>query len=302
MKKLLVTGASGFLGWNLCQCAYGSRDPLGRAQWDVYGTYFSHQVKIPGATLSKVDLTDFTALDRLFNDVRPDAVIHTAAASKPNFCQTHRQESYTINVGVAVNIARLCGERQIPCAFTSTDLVFDGKNPFYKESDPICPINYYGEHKAIAEQKMSEIYSAIAICRMPLMFGKPSPVSPSFLQGMVSSLKAGKEINLFIDEFRTPASARAASQGLLLAVEQQVRGVLHLGGKERLSRYDFGLLLADILQLPTELIRSGKQADVVMVAPRSPDTSLDSSKAFALGYQPLSLKEELERIFCAMDT
>ena len=285
MKKLLVTGASGFLGWNLCQQA--------QSNWKVYGTYFSHRVKIPGVSLSKIDLKDYAALNELFDSIKPDAVIHTAAASKPNYCQTHPQEAYAINVEAAVNIARLCGEYLIPCAFTSTDLVFDGKNPFYKETDFVCPINYYGEQKAIAEQKMSEIYPAIALCRMPLMFGAPSPVSPSFLQGMISSLQAGKEIDLFTDEFRTPASARAASRGLLLAIEKQVRGVLHLGGKERISRYDFGLLLADILQLSPDSIKPGKQADVVMVAPRSPDTSLDSSKAFALGYQPLSLKEEL---------
>ena len=285
MRKLLVTGASGFLGWNLCQQA--------QSNWEVYGTYFSHEVKIPGVTLSKTDLKDYASLNELFNSIKPDAVIHTAAASKPNYCQTHRQEAYAINVEAAVNIARLCGEHSLPCAFTSTDLVFDGKNPVYKETDPVCPINYYGEQKAIAEQKMSEIYPAIALCRMPLMFGAPSPVSPSFLQGMVSNLQAGKEINLFTDEFRTPASARAASEGLLLAIEKQVQGVLHLGGKERISRYDFGLLLADILRLPTDLIKPGKQADVVMVAPRSPDTSLDSSKAFNLGYQPLSLRDEL---------
>lgn len=288
MKKLLVTGASGFLGWNLSQYA--------RANWEVYGTYLSHEVKIPGATLYKIDLKDFTALDGLFNQVNPHAVIHTAAASKPNFCQAHREESYAMNVGVAVNIARLCSERRIPCAFTSTDLVFNGRNPLYKETDPVCPINHYGEHKAIAEQKMREIYPAIAICRMPLMFGKPSPVSPSFIQGMINNLEAGKKINLFVDEFRTPASAKAASQGLLLAVEQQVRGILHLGGKDRISRYDFGLLLADVLQLPTDLIEPGKQADVNMAAPRSPDTSLDSSKAFTLGYQPFSLREELTLI------
>ena len=288
MKKLLVTGASGFLGWNLCQQA--------QANWEVHGTYFSHQVTIPGATLHQANLTDFATLDQLFQQVNPDAVIHTAAASKPNFCQTNREAAYAINVGVAVNVARLCGERNIPCAFTSTDLVFDGQNPLYKEEDPVCPINYYGEQKAIAEQKIAEIYPQVALCRMPLMFGLPSPVSPSFLQGMISNLKTGKEINLFTDEYRTPASARAASQGLLLAIEKQVQGILHLGGKERISRYDLGLLLAGILDLPTDTIKPGKQADVIMVAPRSPDTSLDSSKAFALGYKPLSLKEELMRI------
>jgi dTDP-4-dehydrorhamnose reductase len=285
MKKLLVTGASGFLGWNLCQIAQNS--------WSVFGTYFSHTVQIPGATLYKTDLRNFEAVEQLFAVIKPDAVIHTAAASKPNFCQTNLEVAYSINVTASLYIARLCAKYNIPCAFTSTDLVFDGKNPVYRESDRVSPICYYGEQKVIAEQKMREIYPAIALCRMPLMFGLASPVAASFIQGMISNLQTGKAINLFIDEFRTPASALTASQGLLLAVEKQVQGILHLGGKERISRYNFGLLLADIWQLPTELIKPCKQEDVVMVAPRSPDTSLDSSKAFALGYQPLSLRDEL---------
>ena len=288
MKKLLITGASGFLGCNLCQAA--------NKNWQVYGTYYNQKIELSGVTLLKVDLKDYQAITELFKIIKPDAVIHTAAASKPNFCQTHPQESYAINVTASLNIARLCQEYKIHCAFTSTDLVFDGQNPFYSETSPVSPICYYGEQKVAAEEKMSEITDAIAICRMPLMFGVPSPVSASFLQGMIDSLKTGREVNLFTDEFRTPASATTASVGLLLAIEQQVKGILHLGGKERISRYDFGLLVADLLKLPQELIKPGKQADIKMVAKRSPDTSLDSSKAFSLGYQPLSVKEELELI------
>ena len=289
MKKLLVTGASGFLGWNLCRYA--------RKSWQIYGTYFSHKVDLPETNLYKIDLRDFAALSELFKEIEPDAVIHTAAASRPNFCQTNPEVSYSINVTASLNIARLCGKYNIPCAFTSTDLVFDGRNPVYRETDPVSPICYYGEQKVTAEEKMAEIYPAIALCRMPLMFGAASPVSPSFIQGAIANLRAGKTIDLFIDEFRTPASAISASTGLLLAIEKKVSGILHLGGKERTSRYDFGLLLADVWQLSKELIKSGKQADVQMAAPRSPDTSLDSSKAFALGYQPRSISEELTSIY-----
>ena len=288
MNRLLVTGASGFLGWNLCQYA--------QTDWSGYGTYFSHKVQIPGASLFACDLTDFDTLNELFNAVAPDAVIHAAAASKPNFCQVNRDESFAINVTASINVAQLCGERKIPLAFTSTDLVFDGQNPPYTEDDPICPINVYGEQKAIAEQKMREVNPAIAICRMPTMFGYSSPASPTFLQDVVNNLKSGKEMNLFVDEFRTPVSARAASQGLLLAIEKRVHGILNLGGKDRISRYGFGLLVAEILQLPTENIRPGKQADIAMVAPRAPDVSMDSCKAFALGYHPLPLREELLQV------
>ena len=288
MERLLVTGASGFLGWNLCQEA--------SARWEVYGTYFNHAVNISGVNLFKVDLREYEQIKTLFAQLKPDAVIHTAAASKPNYCQQNPQESYAINVTASVNIAKLCAEYQIPCAFTSTDLVFDGKNSFYKESDRVCPICTYGEQKVAAEQEMLSVYPTTVVCRMPLMFGLSSPVANSFIQGFINSLNTGQELNLFVDEFRTPASATTAAQGLLLAIEKQVQGILHLGGKERISRYEFGLLLAEVLQLPKSLIRPGKQADINMIAPRSPDVSLDSSKAFSLGYNPLPLREELINI------
>ncbi|MCM0592049.1 MAG: NAD(P)-dependent oxidoreductase [Gloeotrichia echinulata IR180] len=287
MKKLLITGGSGFLGWNLCQTA--------KQEWEVYGTYFSHKIEIPGIKMLKVDLTDLSQLKRIFNDVRPTAVIHTAAQSQPNFCQTHPQESHAINVTASCNIAGLCADASLACAFTSTDLVFDGLNAPYSETDPVSPVNLYGEQKVMAEIGMLERYPQTAVCRMPLMFGTATPTAKSFMQPFIEALKAGKELNLFIDEYRTPVSAKTAAQGLLLALEK-VNGLIHLGGKERISRYDFGQLLVDIFQLPNSGLKSCRQQDVKMVAPRPADVSLDSSKAFALGYKPLSLKAELEKL------
>jgi dTDP-4-dehydrorhamnose reductase len=287
MKKLLVTGASGFLGWNLCQ--------LAKQDWDVYGTYFSHSVEIPGIKLLKVDLTDFEEVKRIFRDVNPAAVIHTAAQSSPNLCQNQPHESRLINVTASCNIAGLCADYSIPCVFTSTDLVFDGLNAPYQETDPVCPVSYYGEQKVMAEAGMLERYPMTAVCRMPLMFGRATPPATSFMQPFIQTLREGKELSLFIDEFRTPASGKTASQGLLLALEK-VNGCIHLGGKERISRYDFGRLLVEVLQLPENGLKACRQQDVKMAAPRPPDVSLDSSKAFALGYAPLSLREELEAL------
>ena len=288
MNRILITGASGFLGWNLCQQA--------QQKWQVYGTFLTHPVSMPQINLIKVDLCDEQELKKLFVTVKPDAVIHTAAASQPNFCQTNPEESHHINVIASVNIAKLCAAAKIPCIFTSTDLVFDGTKPNYLETDPVSPICIYGEQKVIAEQSMLEAYPKTAICRMPLMFDLPSPVSNSFMQGMVSKLRSHEELNLFSDEFRTPASAQTAASGLLLAIDKKVNGIIHLGGIERISRYEFGLLLARVMGITDAKIKPGSQKDVVMPAPRSPDTSLDSGKAFALGYQPKSIEEELQRI------
>ena len=285
MKKLLITGASGFLGWNLCQ--------LAQQEWQVYGTYFSKAVEISNGNLIKVDLRDFDQLKNLFQQIQPAAVIHTAAQSNPNFCQTHPQESAIINVATSSNIAGLCADYSIPCVFTSTDLVFNGLNPPYQETDPVSPVNIYGEQKVLAEQEMLARYPQTAVCRMPLMFGIAPESATSFIQPFIKTIRAGKELSLFSDEFRTPVSGTTAASGLLLALEK-VNGVIHLGGKESISRYEFGRLMAEVLKLPQDKLTACLQKDVPMAALRPQDVSLNSDKAFALGYQPLTLREELK--------
>ena len=107
--------------------------------------------------------------------------------------------------------------------------------------------------------------------------------------------KKGKELRLFVDEFRTPVSAKAAISGIFLALEK-VRGLIHLGGIERISRYDFGMLLMNMLNIQKAKLSPCGQRDVVMPAPRPPDVSLDSTKAFAMGFKPLPLAEELKAL------
>jgi dTDP-4-dehydrorhamnose reductase len=287
MKKLLVTGASGFLGWNICK--------LVKDRWDTYGTVCSHPVEIGGVHIIKTDLTDSGGLNKLFRSVSPDAVIHTAALSNPNYCQTNREEAHRINVDASIHIAGLCAEYDIPCVFTSSDLVFDGLNAPYREEDPACPINVYGEQKVLAEEGMLKRYPDTAVCRMPLMFGVPAPSAGSFIQPMMKAMEERRELRLFTDEFRNPISAGTAVHGLLLALEK-VKGIVHLGGVERVSRYDFGRLLAEVTGHHDARLIPCLQNEMKMAAPRPPDITLESSKAYALGFRPLQLREELRRI------
>lgn len=284
MKRLLVTGASGFLGWNVCALAVD--------EWEVVGVVNRNRIDIPGGGTVACDLTDNDALVRLFSQAKPSCVIHCAAASKPNFCEQHRELSRRINVDSAVVIADLCARQRIRCAFTSTDLVFDGEHAPYRESSATGPVNVYGAQKAEAERLMLQAWPRTAVCRMPLMFGRPSPVSASFLQPMIAALREGTELRLFADEFRTPVSGHIAAAGLLLALDK-VEGVVHLGGRERLSRHTFGKKLCRILGTDEKLLVPSGQADVPMAAPRPRDVSLDSSVAYGLGYDPPGLEDEL---------
>jgi len=283
-RKLLLTGASSFLGWYASQAAQSS--------WEVVGTYHTHPVQIPGCNPHPLDLTDQKAVEQLFHTLRPDAVLHLAAQSRPNVCQTDPVGSRAINVTASVHLADLCAAAAIPFAFTSTDLVFDGRHAPYRETDPVCPLSLYGEQKAEAEGEILRRYPQAVVCRMSLMYGD-APTAPSFLQIFLNQMRQGQPMKLFIDEFRTPLSGRDAATGLLLALEK-AQGILHLGGGDRLSRHDFGLVIADVFDIPRHLIQSCRQADVPMPAPRPADVSVNISRARELGFAPGGVREELE--------
>jgi dTDP-4-dehydrorhamnose reductase len=282
--KLLITGASGFLGWYLSQAA--------RSNWQVYGTYCRNPIVIPGGEGIQLDLCDLSRVRELFATLQPTAVIHAAAQSQPNFCQLNPELSHAVNVTASLNLAAVCATAEIPFLFTSTDLVFDGRNPPYAESAPVSPLNLYGEQKVAAEQGILAQYPWATICRMPLMFGN-APTAASFIQPFLKTLRAGEPLTLFEDEYRTPVSGPTAAAGILQMLRQNFRGIVHLGGAERLSRYEFGQILAEILQFPMSQLQPCRQADVTMPAPRPQDVSLTSNLAANLGYHPGTVRDQL---------
>lgn len=282
MKKLLVTGASGFIGKHLCRTA--------STDWQVLGLFRTRPFKFPGGLTQGLDLTNLSDVTTLFEAFAPDAVIHTAAVSGLGKCQKHPEETFGINVLASEHIARLCKEVDIPCAFTSTDIVFDGTRPPYRETDPVCPINVYGEQKASAEKAMMTVYGRVVVCRLALIFGRP--VSMSFFRPDGQAFADGTPIRLFEDEFRTPLRVERAVAGLLMALSQP-GGILHLGGRERISRRDFGQKIVDAFQFTNAQILSSRQKDVDLGAPRPADVSLDIAKAEGMGFSPATLDEEL---------
>jgi dTDP-4-dehydrorhamnose reductase len=284
MKRVVVTGASGLLGWNLCRL-------LPREGFDVSGFYLHHTVEIPGVQTIRVDLRDREAATGAIRDFRPDGVIHTAAISDADFCQTHGAESYSLNVVTPIHLAALCRSKSIPYVFISSDLIFDGRDRPYRESDPPRPLSRYGEQKVLAERGILQAYPEGTICRLPFLIGLPGPGGRGVLP-MLEAMREGKPLRLFVDEYRTPLVVRDVVAGLLIALER-VRGILHLGGPERISRYNLGRLVAEVFDQGEAVLIPTPQRDVVTAAPRPLDVSLDSSMAFEMGFRPVRLEEQL---------
>ena len=229
---------------------------------------------------------------QIFKNVQPEAVIHFAALCNPNFCELHPEESFQVNVSASAQLAKLCAEAKIPLVFSSTDLVFDGENAPYSENDELNPLMIYGKHKAEAEKQISAINEKALIVRLPVMFG-----DGGFMKNWVNTLKEGKTINAFTDEYRSMISAASAIDGLLFLLNQKKIGIWHLGGKESISRYDFAIKMADVFKLQKDKIIPSLRKEVPMPAARPADVSMYSRKAFSKGFDPPLIEEALEKIF-----
>jgi dTDP-4-dehydrorhamnose reductase len=227
--------------------------------------------------------------------IDPQAVIHAAAIAQPAACEKEPQSSAAVNVHLPELLAGFCADKKIPFVFTSTDLVFDGRQAPYDESQPVSPVCTYGRQKARAEKAVAERYADALVCRLPLMLGATARSANNFTSQMLIAMHQGRPVDLFTDEFRTPVDNQSAARGLL-TVLGRTRGVLHLGGRTRISRYDLGIMLADVLDVAPSLLRPVTIESHALRMLRSPDCSLDSRKAYNLGYDPMPLSDAVKRV------
>ena len=188
-----------------------------------------------------------------------------------------------INVDATALLAELA--RDIPFIFFSSDLVFDGKKGRYVETDPVSPVNVYGETKVAAE-RMVLANPKHSVIRTSLNAGRSPTGDRSFVEEMRRAMEAGLPLTLFTDEYRCPIPANATARALWELVRANRPGLYHLVGAERLSRWEIGqLLLTRWPDLKTD-IRPGSLKDY-RGGPRAADVSLDCGKIQALLSFPL---------------
>ncbi|MDE3041817.1 MAG: SDR family oxidoreductase [Nitrospirota bacterium] len=267
-RLALITGAAGLIGHYLLTTA-----PRWASRWEVRGI-----------TRQDVDLTDAGAVRRLWRDLHPHAVIHCAAQSRTGLCQQDPTLAQRINVKATALLAELAAG--IPFLFLSSDQVFDGSKGWYVETDPVNPLNVYGETKAEAERIVLQ-NPRHSVIRVALNAGTSPTGDRSFVEDMRNSLKGGTLLTLFTDEFRCPLPAGMTARALWELIDQDRPGLYHLGGAERLSRWEIGqALISWYPELAGQI-----QPDSVGTytgAPRPPDLSMRCDKLQGLLSFPLS--------------
>lgn len=250
-NKLLITGATGLLGPFLINSFY--RD------YETYGIYLKNFIRTDKCKLFKQDIFE-KELSKLILRIKPDLIIHLAALTDVDLCEKNKKLAKKINVFGTENIVKSAEMVNSKLIYVSTDYVFDGKKGNYSEDDTVNPINYYGKSKYMGEKVIMDLNSDYLVVRTSL-YGWNIQDKLSFGEWVIYKLRNNERINLFSDQINSMIFTGDFADILKIVINKNVKGILNIANKESISRYDFGLKVAEVFNLDKKLINKVKFND-----------------------------------------
>ena len=290
MKKILITGGSGLLGQYL--------NLAGIEKFNILTTFKNNPGNCGNFPSSIIDIRNEDELKTIFNSVKPDVVIHTAAITNPVQKENQTTKDYfDTNVTATKNIAELCEKYNSKIIYISTDLVYAGyRGSFLKENAKLIPATLYAETKLMGESKVKESTENYLILRTALLYGIGLNHSRCHFHNMFENLKNRKPVKLFIDQFRTPISLIDASRIIIdLASMDLKEETFNLGGLERVSRFELGEILCSLAGLDKNLIQKITMDDIPNF-PKVEDVSMNTEQIQSFGLKPRTIEENIREI------
>ena len=239
VKKVLVTGANGQLGWELQQAAKANPNFefifLDRNAMDL---------SIPGDLLEIIE------------SYAPSAIINTAAYTAVDKAETEKSLAHIINADAVAELATIAKNKNIPFITYSTDYVFSGNAAIpYVTDTQLAPVNYYGKTKADGEQMALAANPDSIIIRTSWVF---SSNGNNFVKTMIRLMKERDSLNIVGDQQGRPTYAKdlaTASIQILNALNQgvPVKGIYHYANAGETTWFDFAQKIKELAGLDCNL-------------------------------------------------
>ena len=218
MKKILVTGANGMLGQDLCPI-------LEDSGYEVIET-----------DINNLDITNPEMTDNVLSEHKPDIVIHCAAYTNVDKAEEDLNSARLINSKGTENIARACAKIDATLVYISTDYVFDGtKSEPYNPTDKQNPINNYGLTKYEGEEAVKKYCKKYYIARTSWLYGHHGK---NFVETMIS-LADRPELNVVDDQIGCPTWTCELANGIVKLIDTKPYGIYHVCGSGYTSWYGF---------------------------------------------------------------
>jgi dTDP-4-dehydrorhamnose reductase len=288
-KTILITGANGLLGQKLVELLTNetSVDLIASARGE------NRLPSTQGYRYVSLDITQADEVNAIFDTYKPQVVIHTAAMTNVDTCETDQAGCELLNVTAVSYLIKSCEKHDAFLIHLSTDFIFDGADGPYTEEAIPNPISIYGESKLRAEKLIEASSIRWAIARTVLVFGIVSDMSrTNIILWVKKSLEEGKQINVVTDQFRTPTLAEDLAMGCWLIAKKEAQGIFNISGSDFLTPYEMAIKTANFYGLPVDLIQKADSSTFSQPAKRPPRTGFILDKARReLGYQPRTFDE-----------
>ena len=283
--KFLVTGSAGLVGSQVVK-------DLTKQNHTVYSCY--HDEKPSHGTSIQLDITDQDKIIQILQEIKPDRIIHLAAMTDVDQCETQQELAILLNAKSTEILAKQAAKQNAFFVYVSTDYVFDGIKGMKKEDDSTNPLGFYGKSKLEGELTLNKLASSWCIARTSTPFGIHHK-KKSFPLWVQESLEAKKEIPVLVDQFTSPTYVPNLSKMLIEVATRQITGILHLSGATRISRYELAELVADKLSLDKKFLIQTNTDEMNWKAQRPRDSSFDVSLATEiLNEKPQEIEHSLD--------
>lgn len=289
MKTILITGSNGLLGQKLVELL------LQQPTIKVIATARGEN-RLPftdGYDYYSMDITNREEVTSVVEKTLPDAIIHGAAMTNVDQCESEKEACWAQNVTAVQHIVDVCRKHDIFLCHVSTDFIFDGTAGPYTEEGEANPLSFYGWSKYAAEKLVQHSGIRWAIARTVLVYGIAYDMSRSnIILWVKKSLEEGKNIKVVTDQWRTPTLAEDLAMGCYLIANQEAAGIFNISGKDLLTPYEMAMMTADYFELDKSLITQADSSNFSQPAKRPARTGFILNKARTiLGYEPRSFTE-----------
>ena len=293
--KILITGSNGLLGQKIVrQLKKNNKFFLATSLGE------NRNPDCPNSFYRSLDISNQDQVNKVIMDYHPDAVIHTAAITNVDYCETNPHLCHEVNVTATAYLFEAAQQVGAHFSALSTDFVFDGKKGNYKESDQPNPLSVYANSKVDAERILiNSAYKNWSIIRTIIVFGEGNNLSRSnIVLWAKEALSSGKELNIIDDQFRAPTWADDLAWACIKIAELHKTGVYHISGPETFSIYELVLRVAKSCGLDTKSLNKTTSESLNQAAKRPPKTGFDLSKAYVeIDYRPMSFEDSLKLLF-----
>jgi len=258
---ILITGANGRLGGNLCE-------------------RLNKEHKILGADKDLADITDYSAISEIIFDSNPNIIIHTAAYTDVDGCQIDPDKAYSVNARGTENISIAAQKNNSAVIYISTDYVFDGeKDQPYKESDLPNPVNIYGKTKLEGEKIIQNILKRYLIIRTSWLFGGRE----SFVEHIIKKSKQLDAISVVKDKYSVPTYAYDLADTIAKLInyfrnDNSWGEIYHITNSGSCSWFEYAKKILEYIKIEDVEIIPIKQHELGFKASRPKNSVLDNTK------------------------